>query len=367
MAKIFHIVSNNEWGGGEQYVYDLSRRQMADGIDVELVCRPVEAVESKFKELGVAVHAMRLGGALDVVSAIKLKRLLSETEGEVFVHAHNFKDAFTAAYAKRLLGDVGRVHVVMCRHLTRPGRNKLLYPWLYRRLETICFDSCLAREVFLSTHPAIDESKLRVVHTSIVLPSEPIAHVDVRKEFGIGEGCVLAMYHGRIDVEKGIDVLIEAVGVVREKNFKLLLVGRGSSEYTAHVKSKLESSGLSDKVLLAGFRHPVLPYVAGADFGILASVVREGCPLSPLEYMSQGHPVIATNNGGQKEYLRDEVNGLLVPAGDVQALASAISRLVDDAGLRRSLGAQAKADFEASLNYEQFYQNIKQIYGSASL
>ena len=45
--KIFHIVSNKEWGGGEQYVYDLSQRQMADGINVTIFCKPVQALMQK--------------------------------------------------------------------------------------------------------------------------------------------------------------------------------------------------------------------------------------------------------------------------------------------------------------------------------
>ena len=108
--------------------------------------------------------------------------------------------------------------------------------------------------------------------------------------------------------------------------------------------------------------HPVLPYVAGADFGILASTVQEGCPLSPQEYISQGRPVVVTNNGGQREYVVQEQNGLLVPPGDAKALAEAMARLVDDAALHQRLGQQAKADFDDHLNYEHYYAQIKRVY-----
>ena len=78
--------------------------------------------------------------------------------------------------------------------------------------------------------------------------------------------------------------------------------------------------------------------------------------------MSQGHPVIVTNNGGQREYVIDGHNGLLVPPGDAQALATALSRLAADATLRQKLGQQAKEDFYDHLSYEHFYQQIKDIY-----
>jgi len=359
MGKIYHIVSNKAWGGGEQYVYDLAHRQMVDGHEVALFCRPVDAVLEKFSALRIPVSTLRLNGVLDWGSAWRMSRVLKHA-GRCTVHAHNFKDAFTACYARRLSGNQG-VRVVMSRHLTRPGKDTLPYRWLYGQLDLLHFDSQLARSVFLGTHPHIDTAKLRVVHTSIVLP-EHLEPVDVRREFSIPAHHVLAMYHGRLDAEKGLDVLLEAASLLGERPFTLVLVGRGDDDYTRHLQQVIAQKGLGSRVLLAGFRHPVLPFVATADFGLLPSVVREGCPLSPMEYMSQGHAVVATDNGGQREYIVDGCNGLLVPPADHQQLAAAMARLIDDADLRHRLGRQAQADFMAQLHYDHFYRQVKAFY-----
>ena len=356
--KIFHIVSNKEWGGGEQYVYDLSQRQMADGINVTIFCKPVQAIMQKYQEAGMKVIPLALGGALDIQSAWKMAKVI---ENHSNIHAHNFKDAFTACYARCLAGNK-QVRVVMCRHLTRKGKNTLLYRWLYRHLDRLIFDSELSKLEFLSTHPTIDEKKLGIVHTSIVVTEVGERREGVRSKYQIPEDCVIGMFHGRLDPEKGLDTLLEAAAQIKERNFRLVLVGRGSEEYTAHLKQVVQEKGIAEKVVFAGFVHPVLPYVASADFGILASTVQEGCPLSPQEYMSQGRPVVVTNNGGQREYVVQEQNGLLVPPGDAKALAEAMARLVDDAALRQRLGQQAKADFDDHLNYEHYYEQIKRVY-----
>ena len=358
--KIFHIVSNKEWGGGEQYVYDLSQHQQKDGIDVTIFCKPVEAIIQKYAEAGMKVVPLALGGALDVKSAWQMAKVIHATAGACTIHAHNFKDAFTACYA-RCLSSQKQVRVVMCRHLTRKGKNGLLYRWLYRHLDRLIFDSELSKTVFLSTHPTIDAAKLGVIHTSIVVP-EGFTTVDIRTKHHLPAEDVIGMFHGRLDPEKGLDVLLEAVALLRDKPFRLVLVGRGSEDYTAHLKQVITEKGIADKVIFAGFIHPVLSYVAAADFGILASTVQEGCPLSPQEYMSQGHPVIVTNNGGQREYVVHEQNGLLVPPGDVQALAEAMGRLVEDTALRQRLGQQAKADFDDHLNYTHYYAQMKEVY-----
>ena len=359
MKKIFHIVSNKEWGGGEQYVYDLCQRQRADGIEVTVICKPIDGIRKKYEEAGITVHCMPLGGALDLKSAWRLATIINKVDA-CTIHAHNFKDAYTACYARKLSRNK-HIQVVMCRHLTRPGKNSLLYRWLYGQLDRLIFDSQISTDVFLSTNPTIDTGKLGIVHTSIVVP-ENMMPVDIRTEFNIPDASVIAMFHGRLDPEKGIDVLLDAAGKIKDKNFKLVLIGRGSDEYTEHLKASVSSKGIAEKVIFAGFRHPVLPYVAGADFGLLVSTVREGCPLSPQEYMSQGHPVVVTDNGGQREYVEDGKNGLLVVPGNAETLAEAMSRLIDDADLRQQLGRQAKADFDDHLNYEHFYAQIRQVY-----
>lgn len=363
MKKIFHIISNKEWGGGEQYVFDLVQRQQKEGWSIELFCKPIENIVNKFILLGVPVHSLSLKGVFDLKSALRMSRILNDA-GPCTVHAHNFKDAFTAAYARKLSNNKG-VRLVMCRHLTRPGKNSLLYRWLYQQLDWLCFDSVISRDTFLSTHPTIDAQKLCLVHTSIVVPAN-VQPAPIRKELNIPEDCVLAMYHGRLDPEKGLDTLIEATTLIKDKNFRLVLIGRGDAEYTSHLQNEIESKGLSDKVILAGFRHPVLPYVAAADFGILASTVREGCPLSPQEYMSQGHPVVASNNGGQREYMVNGSNGLLIEPNNSQQLANAMARFIDDAPFRLSLGQQAKTDFNDHMNYEHFFSKIRKLYDETS-
>ena len=357
--RIFHIISNKEWGGGEQTVLDLSRRQLADGIDVELFCRPIESIVERYRELNVPIHKLPLGGALDLSSAWQMAKILKHSNATA-VHAHNFKEAFTAAYARQLSGRKD-IRLLVCRNLTRKGKNSLLYRWLYRQMDHVVFDSQLAMDTFLSTRPTIDRSKLSAIFNGVVMP-EGLVPADVRAEFGIPEDQVVAMYHGRLNQEKGLDTLIEAVSLLREKPFRLILVGRGSEDYTTHLRSLIAEKQLDAKVVVAGFRNPVMSYVAAADFGLLPSIVAEGCSLAAQEYMSQGHPILATNNGGQREYIVDGHNGLLVPPGDAVRLAEAMSRLIDDADLRRRMGRQAKADFDDHLSYEHFYKKIRKIY-----
>ena len=81
--KIFHTISNKEWGGGEQTVLDLCHRQLADGIEVELCCIPLGSMVERFRVLDVPIHQMPLRGILDLKSALRMAKLLKSGDVDV--------------------------------------------------------------------------------------------------------------------------------------------------------------------------------------------------------------------------------------------------------------------------------------------
>ena len=359
VMKIFHLISNKAWGGGEQTILDLSNRQLADGIKIELCCVPSEAVSRRFQALHVPIHTLPLRGVLDLRSAWALANIIKH-EPACAIHAHNFKEAFTAAYARKIAGRMD-IKMVMCRNLTRKGKTSLVYRWLYKQLDCIVFDSQLAMDEFLSTNPPINHDKLQVIFNAIIVPKDLQAK-DLRAEFGIAQDETIILCHGRLDPEKGQHVLIEAVAKLKGEKFKLVLVGGGSEEYTHRLKALIEQYQLENQVIMAGFVDSVIAYVAGGDIGVLPSIVAEGCSLAAQEHMAQGHPIVATNNGGQREYIVDGKNGLLVPPNNPDALAEALRKLLRDSALRQQLGSQAKADYDDHLNYESYYKRMREIY-----
>ena len=202
---------------------------------------------------------------------------------------------------------------------------------------------------------------MQVIFNAIIVPNN-IQSKDLRAEFGIAQDETIILCHGRLDPEKGQHVLIEAVAKLKDEKFRLVLVGGGSAEYTHRLKALIEQYQLEKQVVMAGFVDSVMAYVAGGDIGVLPSIVAEGCSLAAQEHMSQGHPIVATNNGGQREYIVDGKNGLLVPPDNSDALADALRKLLRNPALRQQLGAQAKADYNDHLDYESYYKRMREIY-----
>ena len=103
----------------------------------------------------------------------------------------------------------------------------------------------------------------------------------------------------------------------------------------------LRSSGLGERLRLLGYRDDVPELMAAADIFVLPSRF-EGLPMSVIEAMLTGIPVVATNVRGPAEQVVPEATGLLVPSGDSSALAAALARLVVDKALRARMGAAGR-------------------------
>ena len=160
--KVIQITSAKQWGGGEQYVLDLTNRLKQDGKHVILACRPCMA--DIWKKTGSEIVLLNLRGMGDIISAWKLSRIMKT--GTYVIHTHNFRDAMTAAVGRLLSANQCNIRLVVTRHLVKKGKNAILYRWLYRQIDSIVFVSKIAEHSFFSGCLKIDVSKTCVIYTT---------------------------------------------------------------------------------------------------------------------------------------------------------------------------------------------------------
>ena len=347
--KIIHLVSNKVWGGGEQYVLDLATEFASRGDDVTIVSRNIDAVTHRFKDAGLPVATMALKGAIDLISPIRLARLICNGEPAI-IHVHNFKDATTALRA-RTLSRNSNVRIVMTRHLVKPAKNKALY----NKLDAMIFVSQLAKDEFMSTSPVLEPQKAIVVHNSI-------KHTPATVECTPNDELTL-MFHGRLSPEKGVDTLIQAFAKAGLPNAKLIIAGSGDELYVKELQEIAHKAGVASRITWMGHITDIHPLIERADIGVCPSRVREAGSLSVLEYMLHGKPVIASNNGSQPEYITDGKDGYLAQPDDVTAFATAMKTL-SYAERRQAIGKAAQKTFEEQLAFPIFVEKIEKIYNT---
>jgi len=193
--------------------------------------------------------------------------------------------------------------------------------------------------------------------------TDDAARRSVRKELGIDEDQPLIGAVGNLYPVKGHTYLLKAMAIVKEKYPHAMLVIAGRGEILDQLREEASGLGIKEKVVFLGFSEKIPAFLQGLDIFALPSL-SEGLPLSVLEAMAAGKPVIATNVGGISEVLNDGYAELLVPPRNPDVLAEKILLLLRNPELAnrlRELG-RMKVEKEFSLNsmmekYQELYRN----------
>lgn len=240
---------------------------------------------------------------------------------------------------------------------------KALASELVRRGEIIQVSSDLTWSAFMRDLGADEAAMIgtRVTINSLGVHTDELAHnfhqssADPRTDNSKERRALQLGFVGRIDPQKGIHVLIDALGILRQHNvaFSCEIIG-GSADinYLKYVKRRMRKLDLDDVTHLRITNIPweyepienasVRRFWSSLDIGVFPSVFVEGFGISLLEGMAEGAVPIVSESGPMGQIVRHEVDGAVVPRGDSQALADAIMRIGMDRHLMRSMSVASR-------------------------
>jgi len=191
---------------------------------------------------------------------------------------------------------------------------------------------------------------------------DPDTRAQWRQAHGIEPHATVLVHVGRFAPPKNHALLVEVFAQVRaDAPLYLLLVGGGELEDA--VREQVAGLGLESRVRFLGVRADVADILRASDVFVLSSRV-EGNPLSVMEAMAAGLPVVSTAVGGVPELVRDRETGLLVPSEDAGALTRAVQALVDDPVRRQAMGAAARQHAVAHFDIRHTVRGYEQLYES---
>lgn len=182
----------------------------------------------------------------------------------------------------------------------------------------------------------------------------------VRQELGIPAGALVALSVGRLEPIKGFDILLAAWAQLAAPRPSLLLAGDGAER--PRLEALVAAGSCGDRVRFLGARDDVPALLAAADLFVLASR-NEGMGRAFVEAMAAGLPVIGTDVGGVRTFVRDGENGFLVPPEDPTALARAVSRIATLApAARQALGAAGRTTVVPAYSEDTMVARILEVY-----
>lgn len=361
MKRLLYLVTRSEVGGAQVHVLQLLRALKAR-FDVHVAVGDEGFLTREARCLGVEVHVLPalvqpispIRDLAAIWSTLKLLRTLRPS----LVHAHSSKAGLVGRIAAVQTGvpAVFTAHGWAFAEGVPPGRRLLAIlaertaaRWADRIITVSEQDRMLALRYGVG--PA---SKLVTIYNGVAdipLQARPAAGNDAGNEI-----CVIMV--ARFSPQKDHSLLIRALAGV-QGTWRLKLVGEGPTR--PQVESLVRSLGLQERVEFLGARQDVPTLLAGAHVFVLTSNW-EGFPLSILEAMRAGLPVIASDVGGVREAVLEGITGFLVPRGNELILRNRLELILADSALRLRMGQAGRQHYIAHFTTDTMVSRILEVY-----
>ena len=344
--RILIFIHSLSCGGAERVAASLSWYWAERGHKVTVVT--LERVDQDFYHLHPQVRRVALelaGKSRNVLEAVgaNLRRMLALQKVLKYEAPDVVLSMMTRANVLAILAARGLACSVVVSERTYPPQCYLgrVWEWLRR------WSYGLSEAVVALTHESADWLRRHTSARRIAIIPNPVSWplscqpgpVEPESLFPESRKIVLAV--GRLTFEKGFDLLLKAFALVGSTRPEWGLVILGNGPERRSLEELARSLGIADRLFLLGQVGNIGSWYARAEFYVMSSRF-EGFPNALVEAMAYGCPAVSFDcDTGPRDIIRHEVDGLLVAPGDVQALASAMARLMDDETLRSRFCAKA--------------------------
>ncbi|NLY01381.1 MAG: glycosyltransferase family 4 protein [Rhodopirellula sp.] len=352
ILRVLHVINGEHYSGAER-VQDLLAGTLPDfGFEVGFASIKPGRFSEVRQSSQAALYEIPMHGRFDLRPVRRLASIVRQG-GYRLLHAHTPRSLLVASLASRLAAVplVYHVHSPTSRDSTRRWHNRL-----NALAERGCFPRA-SRLIAVSQSLGRHLQQLGVSSDRItVVPNGVPCRQPRGTRSGTSDPWVLgtvALFRPR----KGIEVLLEALALLRQDGWRVTLRAVGDFEteaYRREIEQVMERLDLGDAVTWTGFTRDIGSELVQMDLFVLPSLFGEGLPMVVLEAMAAGVPVVATRVEGVPEVIRDGRDGLLAEPGDAHDLARRMAHIISGAAdwseLRRAaLDRQAEGFSDRSM------------------
>ncbi len=359
--RVLRVIARLNVGGPALHVAYLTAGLAERGYETTLVAGDVAKGEESmaFVAEGAGVEVVRLPGLSreispvhDLIAALRVAREIRRTRPQI-LHTHTAKAGAIGRAAAVLSGQARPPVVVHTYHgHVLNGYFGAVGTGIFRAIERML---ALFSDTLVAVSPQVRDDlveigiapaqRFAVVRLGIDLEPRVRASGDaaeLRRRLGIGADRFVVGWFGRMTAVKRTHDLVDALVALRARGVDacLLLVGDGADREALETYAREE--GVARELFSLGYQKEVGDWYALADAVVLTSV-NEGTPVTIIEALAAGRPVVATDVGGVRDVVRDGVDGFLVDVGDADAMSSRLAEIAGDPELAARLGASGRA------------------------
>jgi glycosyltransferase involved in cell wall biosynthesis len=363
MKTILHSIDTTGPGGAETVFIDLATRLPREDYRSVVVIRGPGWVHDELRRRGVTPVMLDAKGSFNRRYLAALCRLVRD-EGVDLIQSHLLGSNVYCSLA----GILTRTPVVSTFHgtvdISERERFKGLKVGAIRTgsRHVIAVSEGLRKDI--ATRTSLRAARVQVIYNGIDTAAFRRPPSDaLRRRFGWNEDYFIIGSLGNIRPAKGYDILLRSAARLENssRTCRFVIAGQGKGQLFDELLQLREELGLVDTVQFLGFTDDAPEFLAGIDL-FLSSSISEGLPLSAIQAMVAGLPLLATRVGGYEELVTDRDNGWLVDAGDPGAIAEAIEILAGDPALRATLGDAARRHAVATFDIDTMLSQYRALY-----
>lgn len=358
--KVLFIFSSFSFGGAEKMTAASAVALNKYSPDFKAVmAAPKDSSLYKYsKEKDIETFDFECRGTFTPSGVFNLIKIIRKEKISI-IHVKQGKLFWTALFMKIFFPSV---KVVL--HRTQDTRHKWYSRYHYRFADKVLTVSETIRKNIINIDGA-PEKNVKTLYNGFDFESftKDTDASDVIKEYGLENKTVIGTVGAMVSLEgKGQTYLMDAVAKIRTQypNLACLLIGDGPGR--KEQEKYAETHGVGDIVIFAGYKKNVAKYINAMDIFCLLSCDTEGFGNVNIEAQALAKPVITTNIGGIPETVIDDKTALIINPRDVNALVTALKRLLNDKDYAANMGAEGKKFVENEFTDRKMVSNLSEIY-----
>jgi len=359
--RVCHIISGDQWAGAEVMDYRLLQGLgKYNDLELSAILLNEGKVAEEFRKLGITVFvAPETGNGF--FRLIEIVGRMAKQFSPDIMHSHRLKENLLAYHSAK---NMGHTRLICTQHgMPEPlsGKMKVLKRFLLSKYHLTILSRHFRKIVAVSEdircrfilEYGFGEEKIGMIRNGTDIPSCFRTKED-GGPFVIGSA-------GRLFPVKDYPFMVEIAREISQRagDIRFELAGEGPERES--ILGSIREYGLEKIFFLSGFIDDIPKFYERLDLYMNTSV-HEGIPMSVLEAMAHGMPVIAPNTGGLKEIIEDGLQGFLIDGRDPRKYADACMKLYGDRKLLNAMGAAARRKIEREFSFDKMAARYYEMY-----
>lgn len=376
-AKICHIVLLSHLSGVQRVMYDLCQSLDQDRYERHVICKEAGPLTVELAKHGIAFHLVPslvrpMHPLKDLRSFIAIFRLCRK-HGFDLVHTHSSKTGFLGRVAARLAGVPYVFHHIhgFAFHDYSSCFSRFIYSTLEKVAgwfsDRLIFVNDEERSITIENGWAPSEKCITIYNgTDLTLfqidEGDAGAREEVRTRLGLDSDELVILICGRLDEQKQSLILPEIAASLQEKlpHVKWSFLVAGDGELEDELKREIQATGMEKRIRLLGWYPKPHELMAVADIKLLPSLW-EGLPLTLIEALASGLPIVASDIKGNREVVNEETGYLCEPK-DPHAYAEKLAKLCQEASTRLQMRSAARNRAENTFDLKKTCSRVQALY-----